>query len=265
MVGRKLIQHVRKVSLAVAGAGVILSGTSAIAKAPGPEVDPSVYRVLFDSQYYVGRYPDVRESCGYSEEAVWDHFVDYGLEEGRQGSRCFKVQFYMDRYPDLKEAFGDDLEAYYVHFVENGMKEGRLGTDEPLASCVDRSILQAYADEVLAKTNEARAEAGLKPLTLDAGLCTAAKLRADECLISYSHERPDGRDFYTAMDDAGADYRVCGENLGKGYKTGLRAVNGWLNSEGHRKNLLNPKYSRIGIAVSQSEKGTFFVSQEFAD
>lgn len=83
--------------------------------------------VFFDAEYYGGHNPDVAEVCGTDEEALYEHYVTYGIHEGRNCSEVFNVKLYRDHYPDLEEAFGDDWEAYVEHYLTVGVKEGRDG------------------------------------------------------------------------------------------------------------------------------------------
>ena len=78
-------------------------------------------------------YPDVVKAHGNEEAALWDHFVTYGLSEGRALSKSFHVFAYRDAYEDLQEAFGNDLIAYYIHYATHGMQENRSITTVPQA------------------------------------------------------------------------------------------------------------------------------------
>ena len=55
------------------------------------------------------------------------HFVNYGMNEGRQAKSNFNVHSYKARYEDLQKAFGNDLKKYYQHYINYGQKEGRTG------------------------------------------------------------------------------------------------------------------------------------------
>ena len=55
------------------------------------------------------------------------HFVESGMNEGRQAKDSFNVKKYKNRYNDLQNAFGNDLKSYYMHYIGSGYKEGRKG------------------------------------------------------------------------------------------------------------------------------------------
>lgn len=81
---------------------------------------------LFDAKYYSDSYADLKTTFGDDEEALYKHFLEYGIEEGRQPSPFFDIQMYKALYPDLQAAFGDDLAAYYEHYLTFGIVEGRI-------------------------------------------------------------------------------------------------------------------------------------------
>ena len=86
------------------------------------------YSSVFDADYYLNKYPDVNEWANGSKNKALDHFINYGMSEGRRGSEAFDVQSYYNEYPDLRAAFGTDLASYYSHYLMYGKKEGRHAT-----------------------------------------------------------------------------------------------------------------------------------------
>lgn len=91
------------------------------------QADRNAYRSVFDASYYYSAYPDVAAACGRNDTALFNHFVNYGVKEGRSASAEFNPQAYRQRYADLQEAFGNDMAAYCRHYVTCGKKEGRNG------------------------------------------------------------------------------------------------------------------------------------------
>jgi len=86
------------------------------------------YSAVFDADYYLSNNPDVNRWANGSKEKALEHFIDYGMSEGRRGSASFDVQSYYNEYPDLRMAFGSNLASYYEHYITNGRAEGRHGT-----------------------------------------------------------------------------------------------------------------------------------------
>lgn len=118
----------------------------------------------------------------------------------------------------------------------------------------------SYAEQVLYYCNIERKKAGLSPLTLDPKLCSAAEVRAKEIVQCFDHLRPDGRKCFTAMQEAGYSYRYAGENIAWGYRSAQSVVEGWMNSPGHKENILSSNFTQLGVGKS----GTYWV-QLFAD
>jgi hypothetical protein len=82
--------------------------------------------LIFSAQYYITRYPDLAVAIGYNSQDLYNHFIQCGIAEGRQGIETFNVQVYRDNNPDLAAAFGDDLMSYYNHYIQTGHNEGRI-------------------------------------------------------------------------------------------------------------------------------------------
>lgn len=123
--------------------------------------------------------------------------------------------------------------------------------------------LHAYAAEVVRLVNEARAEAGLEALQVAQGVQAAAQVRAVEQETLFSHTRPDGSSCFTALKDAGVAYRGAGENIAYGQKSPAEVMQGWMNSPGHRANILNPQFTTIGVGFHQGANGVYYWSQMF--
>ena len=120
------------------------------------------------------------------------------------------------------------------------------------------------ASEVVRLTNSARSQNGYAALVEDGALSEAAAVRAREIARSFSHTRPSGASFSSALSESGVSYLRAGENIASGQKSASEVVNAWMNSPGHRANILNSSYSRIGSA-SVNIDGTLYWVQIFAD
>ena len=110
--------------------------------------------------------------------------------------------------------------------------------------------------EVLALVNAERAKNGLSPLTLDTELTSNANIRAKEIVEQFSHMRPNGESWDTAVT---VKWSYIGENIAMGYPTPEAVMNGWMNSDGHRKNILNGDFTKIGIGVCSSGGAMYWV------
>lgn len=118
-------------------------------------------------------------------------------------------------------------------------------------------------EQIVELVNEERTKAGLSPVTGDTTIQSAAQVRAAESAVSFSHTRPNGQNFSTALTEAGVTYKGSGENLAWGQKTPEEVMKGWMNSPGHKANLLNPDFTKIGVGYYQNANGVNYWSQLF--
>ena len=109
---------------------------------------------------------------------------------------------------------------------------------------------EALLAEVIRLVNVERAKEGLSALKTNDAITQAAQTRADELLLLFDHTRPDGSSCFTALKEAGVSYRAAGENIAMGYPTPEAVVQGWMNSSGHRANILNSSYTTIGVGYN---------------
>lgn len=144
---------------------------------------------------------------------------------------------------------------------------GAVHLDRPVqgSSSVSAGIQSSSAaSEVVRLTNSARSQNGYAALVEDGALSEAAAVRAREIARSFSHTRPSGASFSSALSESGVSYLRAGENIASGQKSASEVVNAWMNSPGHRANILNSSYSRIGSA-SVNIDGTLYWVQIYAD
>lgn len=121
----------------------------------------------------------------------------------------------------------------------------------------------AAVNEVLRLVNEERSRAGVASLTLHEGASAAAGVRAKEIETVFSHTRPGGSSFSSALTEAGVSYRAAGENIAYGQKSAGKVMQDWMNSSGHRANILNGTYTSIGIGHYRSASGVDYWTQLF--
>lgn len=83
------------------------------------------YVLVFNPTYYAEKYSDLKAAFGTDEKKLFEHFIMFGMDEGRQAIESFNVQAYKNRYEDLRNAFGDELPKYYEHYIQFGYNEKR--------------------------------------------------------------------------------------------------------------------------------------------
>ena len=119
-----------------------------------------------------------------------------------------------------------------------------------------------YASQVVALVNAERAKYGLSALKVDSRVQQAAQVRAKETVQSFSHTRPNGSSFSTALTEAGVSYTRSGANIAYGQSTPQQVVQAWMHSSGHRANILNESFTTIGVGYTVSG-GTAYWAQLF--
>ncbi len=128
----------------------------------------------------------------------------------------------------------------------------RRGTPvDPTPTAASRS---SYAESIVAAMNRERAARGLGPLTLEPRLSLAAQDRVNDMLSKhyFDHVSPDGINPFEWVRKRGYRYNLVGENLSLGYRSSQSVVTGWMNSPGHRANILKTGFDEVGIAFSDS-------------
>ena len=133
----------------------------------------------------------------------------------------------------------------------------------PVSSSRPGSTNLSYTAQVVELVNEERQKAGLDPLTVSPKAASAAQVSAKELEISFAHTRPNGSSFFTALTEQGVKYRGAGENIAWGQKTPVQVMQGWMNSSGHRANILNADFTGIGVGYYKNGAGTNYWVQLF--
>ena len=116
----------------------------------------------------------------------------------------------------------------------------------------------AQAEATLAIVNQKRAAKGLPPVDWNEQLSQAAMVRAQECEKKFSHQRPDGTEWYTVNSQI-----MFGENLAHNYYNANSVVDAWMASPTHRANIETAAYTKMGVAAYKTSSGQWYWAQEF--
>ena len=136
----------------------------------------------------------------------------------------------------------------YLFDVDTGVMQASITTSE-----------EAMADRVIELVNQERTSRGLQPLLKHDGLMVAAAARAKELSQRYSHTRPNGSECFTILWHLGIDYGYAGENIAMGQRTPEIVMNDWMNSSGHRANILSENYDCIGVGYTMVDGHPYWV------
>lgn len=139
--------------------------------------------------------------------------------------------------------------------------------DQPSLPPVNNSNLSQLESEVVRLVNIERAKYGLSPFTASNELSNLARLKSKDMSDNnyFSHQSPKYGSAFDMMKSNGIKYKTAGENIAKGYSSAQSVVRGWMNSQGHRENILNPSFNTLGVGAHTSSNGTIYWTQMFTD
>ncbi|WP_276356864.1 CAP domain-containing protein [Cohnella caldifontis] len=126
---------------------------------------------------------------------------------------------------------------------------------KPTTSPSTSTSTSSYASQVVTLVNQERANAGLKPLAVNSQLANMALAKAKDMKNNnyFDHNSPTYGSPFDMMKSFGISYRYAGENIAMGQRTPQEVMTAWMNSSGHRANILNANYTSIGVAYYNGE------------
>ena len=128
------------------------------------------------------------------------------------------------------------------------------------------SAANSYIAEVVNLVNADRAANGLSPVTATTELNQAAAIRAQEIVNLFDHTRPDGTSCFTVLSQCNVPYMTAGENIAAGQTSPSAVETAWMNSPGHRQNILTAGYTHIGVGYYETSGGyRYYWVQLFTD
>ncbi|MFP7735687.1 CAP domain-containing protein [Priestia aryabhattai] len=120
-----------------------------------------------------------------------------------------------------------------------------------------------FEQKVVDLVNQEREKQGLKPLTLNKELSDVARIKSKDMMDKgyFDHNSPTYGSPFDMMKQFGIEYTTAGENIAKGQQSPEDVMNAWMNSDGHRKNILNPDFTEIGVGYVKGD--TTYWTQQF--
>lgn len=165
--------------------------------------------------------------------------------------------------PDNSTTDKDDIESKPGTDNEGNDNNSGNKPDNPEQDTDNETQLKSFSQQVVDLVNAERAKEGLAALTIDKNVEAAALVRAKEIQTSFSHTRPNGTSFSTALNESSAVFRGAGENIAWGQKTPQEVVAAWMNSPGHRANIMNKSFTKIGVGHLKNPAGASYWAQLF--
>ncbi|MEU0409225.1 CAP domain-containing protein [Streptomyces griseorubiginosus] len=184
-------------------------------------------------------------ATGYAYITVGEHLVSGPRNPAEFVEYCLRTE--QPRRTLLDPAFTHAGPAY----VSRG-RSGDTYWTALWARPLTTADLTRTADEVVALTNRERARAGLPDLAVDHHLAGAAQAYSTDMAVRafYSHTSPEGTQPWDRAAAAGSTRRSIGENIACGQRSAAEVVEGWMNSPGHRANILKPDFTHIGVGFA---------------
>jgi spore coat assembly protein SafA/uncharacterized protein, YkwD family len=129
----------------------------------------------------------------------------------------------------------------------------------------EASPLATYENEVIRLTNLERTKRGLPALTTNWQLSRVARYKSQDMINKnyFDHNSPTYGSPFTMMQNFGLKFSAAGENIAYGQRTPQEVVTAWMNSPGHRANILSTAYTQIGVGAAKKANGTLYWTQHF--
>ncbi|MEU0643667.1 CAP domain-containing protein [Streptomyces umbrinus] len=197
-------------------------------------------------------------ASGYAYLTVGEHLVSGPLDAAEFVEYCLSSE--QSRRTIHDPAFTEAGVAY----VPDG-RSGTLYWTALWARPLTPAGLAQTAAEVVTLTNAERARAGLRPLAVDPLLTNAAQAHSADMVARafYSHTSPDGSEPWHRAAAAGSTRRTIGENIACGQRSAAEVVQGWMDSPGHRANILKPAFTHIGVGFAGGGSAGTYWTQLF--
>lgn len=225
-----------------------------------PENEPEIFQVeTFSARMYASRSLNVRSGPSTEYEKLGSLSQNQEVQvTGKASTGWYQIQ-----YGDILAYVSDRYLVETPLVVEQAPVEVVVENETPVVVSASYSAEDSAA--VVALVNRDRAAYGLSELSTTAELTNAAMKRAEEAYSYFSHTRPNGTSCFTVFDEYGVVYQYAGENLAWGQRTSEEAEEDWMNSEGHRANILTSEFNHIGVACYIGTDGIKSWVQLFSD
>ncbi|HQD05795.1 MAG TPA: CAP domain-containing protein [Bacillota bacterium] len=172
--------------------------------------------------------------------------VDYLLKDSR-----YQQNFFSSHYNCIAVGYAGGKGKYYHYWTVWLL-------DIPGPAAADTRA--QYEEKVLELVNKERAARGLRPLQWDEELRKVARAKSEDMRDRnyFAHDSPTYGSLAEMLSTFGVKYRFAGENLAAGQKTPQEVVAGWMNSDGHRENILNPRFTHLGVGYADGGGKYFY-------
>ncbi len=211
--------------------------------------------------------PTVGAQCNVSKgDSLWRIAKEYHVDFSKlmELNKALKDRDLI--YPEQKIEMQGDAGQGNDNSASNDQNDHHNGNNADTTTNAQTQSSTAQAEQVLKLVNAERAKVGANALKLDATLNKVATVKAKDMADNgyFSHDSPTYGSPFEMMRSFGVtQYRTAGENIAAGQKSAQAVMNSWMNSSGHRANILNKSYTNLGVGYYEGGTyGTYWV-QEF--
>ncbi|MDK2585404.1 CAP domain-containing protein [Romboutsia sedimentorum] len=173
--------------------------------------------------------------------------------------------------PSVKPDENKDNTTVEKPSVKPDENKDNTATDKPVVKPDENNTdntagnFSAFQKEVTDLVNVERTNRGLKPLTLDSQISNVATKKSQDMIDKnyFDHNSPTYGSPFDMMKQFGISYKSAGENIAMGQNNPKEVVNAWMNSKGHRENILNTNFTNIGVGIAKNSNGSIYWTQMF--
>lgn len=191
-------------------------------------------------------------------EGIEAYGTDLNGDNGTDARDLVRLMKYIADKADDSDGFSGSSSGDSVTAVT----DTEVSVDETETSGNIENSTGEMQKQVFEIVNRERNANGLSSLRYATEAQAAADIRAKEIVTLFEHSRPDGTSCFTALEEIGIRFMAAGENIAKGQPSSESVMNSWMNSAGHRENILNSNYSAIAVGCYKSG-GTYYWVQLF--
>ncbi|MFB4165156.1 CAP domain-containing protein [Alteribacillus sp. JSM 102045] len=220
-----------------------------------PELEESdIFNIIeeFEVPGEVTEQPDAGEAASEEEAPASEE------EAGQEEAPAAEEQAGEEEAPAAEEeAVQEEAPAAEEQAAEEQAPANEEAAEQETANDEEAASESEFEQEVIRLTNEEREKQGLEPLESYSELSDVARDKSEDMRDAgyFSHNSPNYGSPFDMMDTYGIEYQGAGENIAAGQQSPEQVVEGWMNSEGHRENILNADFTHIG--VGHAEGGSY--------
>ncbi|WP_312098137.1 CAP domain-containing protein [Niallia sp.] len=247
----------------VAAASTLLMATPLASKAEAASIQPNEAKIIYQSHNLSEDQlnkliNNISTNYQVDIDKVWKEWKD-SIATQQTHQHFTKQKEEQKATPEQKD--NTNTQNQSKPETTTASQNNTIGDSSKDSAAKATTSVSAYEKEVVELTNKERAKYGLPALTLDTELSKVAKVKSQDMSTNnyFDHTSPTYGSPFDMMKQFGITYKAAGENIAKGQKTPEEVVNAWMNSEGHRANILSDKFTHIGVGYV--ENGNYWTQQ----